>query len=637
MTQHCAIITGVSDEQTQADVPRSLTTPLASDGVGSAPASVDERRQLVLAAAAVLVAAQTGFRAWALYPSFFFTDDYRLMLAARATDLSVAHLLTPFDSQFMPAGRLAVWLVAYSGATNWSAAATLTLLVQLLASAGCVWMLATLFGARPAILGPLVLYLTSALTMPGFMWWAAALNQLPMQLAFFLAVGSWVEYLRTRRRSRLLATFAALTLGLACYPKALLIVPVLAWLLLAYFTQGTLRERLRSGLTGFPLASVLGATAAVGYLAFYLVAIPQPFESESPAAGNRAAEVADAMLGTSLPTGLLGGPWTWLNTSPPIVLAQPPSWTVPLAWTILVLGAVYLALRRARTGRAWVLLGGYALLAYALLATSRGQLFGRIAGLEYRYLTDVLPVAALAIGLACLGLRGAVGSSAGRPEPLIDIDLGPRTAVAATVLVALGGTASSLSYVQYWHEENAGRGYVKTVQAQFEANGPVDLADQLVPSTVMPEYTKPSNRTAVFIPLVSDGARFPLISSNLKVLDDLGQVVPAVITPGPRSLDGPDRGCGYRLTAGPTRIRLDSAAFDFGWWVRIGYLAGSDGTLSARIGDVTQEVPVIRGLNSAFVHVTAEFDSVELSSTAGGGVVCVDSVEVGQAVPGVVP
>lgn len=626
----------MSDEQTEADVPRSLTTPLPSDRVGSAPTSGAERRQLVLAAAAVLVAAQTGFRAWALYPSFFFTDDYRLMLAARATDLSVSHLLTPFDSQFMPAGRLAAWLVAHSGATNWSGAATLTLLVQLLASAGCVWMLATLFGARPAILGPLVLYLTSALTLPGFMWWAAALNQLPLQLAFFLAVGSWVEYLRTRRRSRLLATFAALTLGLACYPKALLIVPVLAWLLLAYFTQGTLRERLRSGLAEFPLASVLGAAAAVGYLGFYLVAVPQPFESESPAAGSRAAEVADAMLGTSLPTGLLGGPWTWLDTSPPIVLAQPPGWTVPLAWTVLVLGAVYLALRRARTGRAWALLGGYALLAYTLLATSRGQLFGRIAGLEYRYLTDVMPVAALAVGLACLGLRGAVGSSVGRPKPLIDVELGSRTAVVATVLVALGGTASSISYVQYWHEENAGRGYVRTVQEELEARGPVDLADQLVPPTVMPEYTKPSNRTAVFVPLVSEGARFPVTSTDLNVLNEFGQIVPAAITPGPRSVDGPDRDCGYRLTAGTTRIRLDSAAFNFGWWVRIGYLAGSDGTLSARIGDVTRGVPVIRGLNSAFVHVTTEFDSIDLSTT-GGGIVCVDSVEVGQAVPQVVP
>ena len=49
---------------------------------------------------------------------------------------------------------------------NWTLAATLTLGVQLLASAACLWMLVTLFGARWGILAPLALYLTSALSLP---------------------------------------------------------------------------------------------------------------------------------------------------------------------------------------------------------------------------------------------------------------------------------------------------------------------------------------------------------------------------------------------------------------------------------------------------------------------------------------
>ena len=52
------------------------------------------------------------------------------------------------------------------GSLNWTLAATLTIGVQVLASAACLWMLVTLFGARWGILAPLALYLTSALTCP---------------------------------------------------------------------------------------------------------------------------------------------------------------------------------------------------------------------------------------------------------------------------------------------------------------------------------------------------------------------------------------------------------------------------------------------------------------------------------------
>ena len=592
--------------------------------------------QLVLGAAVLLVAAQTAFRGWALYGSWFFTDDYRLMLDAQGEALSPSYLLTPFDSQFMPLGRLAVWVVTHSGTTSWALAATMTLVVQLLASAACVWMLVSLFGSRPAILVPLTIYLTSALTLPGFMWWAAALNQLPMQLAFFLAVGAWVRYLRRPRPRLLVATLASLALGLASYPKAVLIVPVLVWLLLAYVVQGGAVARVRQGLRAYPLAAVLGASMAFGYAVFYLLAVPQPFEESGTSDGvARAAEVADAMLATSLPTGALGGPWTWLDTSPPIVLAQPPGWTVPLAWTLIVLGAVYLALRRTRTGRGWALLAGYALAAYGLLATSRGQLFGSLAGLEYRYLTDVLPVLVLVVGLVGLELRGAPGSSARREEDLVRVGVDPRAALALLVVVALGGVASSWGYVRYWHEENAGRGYVRTLQSELAASGPVDLADQIMPAEVMPDYTQPRNTTAVFVPLVASQARFPQVSDDLRVIDDTGRVVPASITPGPRSRPGPDAGCGWKVTAARTRVPLDSEAFDFGWWVRVGYLSGTGGTVEVRIAGTTREVPVRRGLNSVYVYVTAEFSSVVLARTSGRGAVCVDSIEVGQAAPGV--
>ena len=91
----------------EAAVGEPRTEPRRSPSSGST-------QQLVLASAALLVGAQVIFRGWALYPSWFFTDDYRLLHDARSEGMSWAYLLRPFDSQFMPFGRFVVWLVSTS-------------------------------------------------------------------------------------------------------------------------------------------------------------------------------------------------------------------------------------------------------------------------------------------------------------------------------------------------------------------------------------------------------------------------------------------------------------------------------------------------------------------------------------------
>src|SRR3546814_2308227 len=80
--------------------------------------------------------------------SWFYADDYRLIGDARAGGLTLEQLGDPFDSQFMPLGRLIAWVVADSGYVNWPVAAGSILLLQAIASFACLLMLVVLFGDR---------------------------------------------------------------------------------------------------------------------------------------------------------------------------------------------------------------------------------------------------------------------------------------------------------------------------------------------------------------------------------------------------------------------------------------------------------------------------------------------------------
>ncbi len=580
-----------------------------------------------------MIAAQLVFRAWAIYPSWFFTDDYRLMLLASRSDLNWSYLTEAFDSQFMPFGKLITWLLVDSGQLNWPLAASISLCLQAMATIACLWMLVTLFGPRWGILAPLGIYLTNAMTMPAFMWWAASLNQIPMQIAFFLAVGCWVRHLRSQQTRWLAATTAALGIGLLCYVKSLLIVPVLAVIAVAYFADGAIHRRVAGLLRTYWLSAVLGTVMVSSYVVYYIVAVPTPFES-GDSGQSHAGEVADGLLGTSLITGLLGGPWRWWRTSPPIVLAQPPEWSIHVAWSLLTLLVAFSVLRRRHALSGWLLLGGYAFCAYVLLLTTRGQLYGRFAGLEYRYLTDVTCVLVLCIGLIFLEVPGAPGSSRARANPRLRVSVSPAWVGALVLVIASAGIMSSWRYVEYWHQDNAGRAYTRNLAASLGADGgSVELAEQTLPGDVMPEYTQPMNSSRQFLELYDAPARFPESSAALNVIDPGGVVRPAYVKTGVTSRTGPVDDCGWRVGERGKTIPLSGEAFSWSWWLRIGYLASSDSSIEVSAGGSTVEAQVRRGLNSLFVNIDGPFSHVSIAGLDPGTTLCVDTIEVGDPVP----
>ena len=179
-------------------------------------------------------------------------------------------------------------------------------------------MLVTVFGRRWAVIPLLLVYLASPLTLTAYMWWAAAINQVPLHAAFFLTMTCAVQYFRTRRGCGSASRFAGVLLGMAFYVKAVADpprrrrggVPLLRAAERRSQRSGgrTSRPRVRASaartLRAYaPLWAVLAAVGAA-YTALYVRTVESPLEGYDV----EWASLADNFLRLSLGPALVGGP-----------------------------------------------------------------------------------------------------------------------------------------------------------------------------------------------------------------------------------------------------------------------------------------------------------------------------------------
>lgn len=561
---------------------------------------------------------------WAISRSYFFTDDYVLLTDALTRSFGIEYLLTPENGHLMPGTRAIYYAVAHIGGTDWTWAALVALMLQLAASISALWCLLVLFGARWGVVPLYVLYATSVMTAQAFMWWVSSVNQTAIAISFFVALGAWVNYLRTKRWSWLFATSGALLWGLLFFQKSLLVLPVLVFMMLAYFTVGGPLARLRSAVaTYWPSALLIGALAA-GYSAYLITQVPQP-------ASRRSAdwwELFELLVLRTFATGVTGGPSGW-QSEPGGAWADPPAWQLLGSWVLIVGVVLTSALTRRRALRAWFLLTGYLVLLVLVIGGSRAGVFGNEIAAAYRLQTDALYVAVIALGLAFLPLQGSQESATPRVAAEGRAPDLTRWMIAVVLAVAVSGVGNWLVWVSDWERGNTSEAYVKRLGEDMQRLGKQDFVDRPVPQTILSRFFFGTNKLSTVAPLIAPGARFPEQTNQLSAVSPEGDVRHVNIKASSRSVEGSARDCGWLVRSQGATIPLSAEAHASSSWMRIGYLTGQGTPLEITAGTKTIHAQLPSGLGSLFAKVDGPFDEVRLGGVDEGVTVCVGAIEVG--------
>ncbi|MFN3339486.1 MAG: hypothetical protein ACK40Z_07305 [Dietzia sp.] len=611
----------VTDPQQTAHDPARAGSRRRGPGVVSAS---------VLAACVVVVVAFTAIRTWVAAAGWFYWDDLILhgkAAAHRFPDPGL--LLADHDGHLMPGGMALAWVAAHVAPLDFRLPLAQIAVLQLAAGAALARMMWVLLRGRPILLVPLVATLAIPLGLPAATWWAAALNALPLTAAMAWSVASTIRLAETGRRRHAVGATVATVVGLLFVEKALIIPVVAAAVLVGWWwvgRSGSVNPREIWRRTRWAWAAQ-GAVLVV-WAAVFVVVVGRlgGRGSFGEAEGTRPgfpALVDHAYRLAVVPT-LGGGPWRWDRWHPGPPMADPPVAAVLLG--VLACAGVLawsLATRR-RTGAVWVAVALYPLISVVLVAVGRAgpdSAAEIVQTLRYHAEAPVVLGAAAALALSA-PRRGTVAS---RP--------GVTTAGAVALIALLASSAvSTVTYRQTWAEQPSRDYALPLLETLRDRSAP--LLDQDLPLEVLLPVTAPAHRLSSLLKGVPGVPPVAEWTTGPVVIDALGALHPAEVVALRTIPQGPDPDCGYRVTAGGTRIPLDGPLIDRDWMVQLNLFADADGEVGVRLdegGETT--VPVPAGLGTVFVRVEGGGTGLTVSPRGGVSELCVGSGPVGLLVP----
>ena len=270
-----------------------------------------------------LIAVQLVIRGVLAFRGYFYWDD--LILVGKAGTqglLSPSYLFDDHDGHVMPAAFLVAGAITRLAPLVWTGPAISLVVLQLLASLSLLRALHVILGWRPVLLIPLTFALFTPLAVPGFAWWAAALNSLPMLAALAWVCADAILLVRTGNQRYAVTGVLAYLGGLLFFEKAA-VIPFVAFAVVALLchVQGegsALRTAWRRGARLWIASLALTA----GWVALYLAVVNQRRWSTDLA---MTWDLLSRSITHGIVPGLAGGPWHWARWAP----ASP--WATPAA------------------------------------------------------------------------------------------------------------------------------------------------------------------------------------------------------------------------------------------------------------------------------------------------------------------
>jgi len=579
--------------------------------------------------AAALIAVQLVIRAVLAFGGYFYWDD--LILIGRAGTqglLSPGYLFDDHDGHVMPGAFLVAGGITRLAPLDWIGPAISLVMLGLLASLALLRALYVILGWRPVLLVPLTFALFTPLAVPGFAWWAAALNSLPMLAALAWVCADAVLLVRTGNQRYAVTGVLVYVGGLLFFEKAA-VIPFVAFAIVALYAHvtgsGSVTDVWRRGIRLW----VAALTVTAAWIGVYLIVVDQKRWSFDV---SMTWDLLSRSVTHGIVPGLVGGPWDWQRWAPASPWGTPPVAVMVLGWVALVAVVAVSLLRKERIGVVWLAALGYAVACQIPIYLMRSSRFTALELAQtLRYLPDLVVVLALlaAVGLCAPNRVRSQWLDASRARTAV--------IVCFTAVFVASSLYSTATFLTSWRD-NPAKPYLQNTRAALaavarESNAP--LLDQEVDPMVLQRVAAPENLTSHMFALLRDRPEFAGATTELRMLDSSGHLVDAKVTWVRTIVEGPAPQCGYFVQPDfGVKMPLDGPLLPADWTAEINYLANSEGSMTMSLSEGPEtKVPVRPGLNRVFVRLAGAGDAINVAANTSALSVCIAAGPVGFLAP----